>query len=291
MDAFVAMRKKDGPELLYLQSWMNRHPQLTAGFSSRNGGVSEAPLQSLNCAMHVNDDVEAVIENRQRIADALGWPFQAWTCAEQVHGKRVGVVKGGQKGSGNRSRASAIADTDALITDHKGILLTAYFADCVPIYLFDPHHPAVGIAHAGWRGTAQNIVGETVRAMEREYGSKADQLLAAIGPSIGGCCYEVDRTVIGRIDEALLAHGMSECALEELRSSNELYRPNGKDKFLLNLKEANRQFMIMAGILPIHIELSQWCTSCSTDLFFSHRKEKGETGRMSGWIGLQEEGE
>lgn len=259
------------PGLLPLAPWSG-FEGLTAGFSTRLGGSSLPPRDGLNTALHVGDEESAVIANRRAIADALGWPFEAWTCAEQVHGCRVVRVTGDERGMGRLSRQSAIQDADALITDEPDILLTMFFADCVPLYFYDPEHEALGLAHAGWKGTVDDVAGETIRAMSEAFGTAPAQLFAAIGPSIGACCYEVDDNVMNRVREVV-------------PDDESFHVPSSEGKSRLNLKEINKHLMIKAGILPSRIELSGWCTSCSTDLFFSHRKERGQTGRMMSWLG------
>lgn len=286
MEAFVIEKEKEGrPSLFFIQKWMEAHPGLSAGFSSRNGGVSHHELNSLNCALHVQDAPANVLENRQRLAESIGFSFDAWTCAEQVHGRRVTAVTAEDRGKGRESREQAVQESDGLTTDIPGTLLTAFFADCVPLYFFDPIQKAVALSHAGWKGTALNIAEETVRTMRDTYGSRPEHILCAIGPSIGQCCYEVDRNVADRVEEALTLEGFASRWTE---SDWRLIRTEKTDgKIMLNLKEANRQFMIKAGILPTNIEISGLCTSCNTQLFFSHRKERGKTGRMTAWIAFK----
>lgn len=269
MEAFVRQEEENGLVTFRLVSWQQRDPKLSAGFSSRVGGVSRGRWDSLNCALHVEDDPEHVLENRRRLAAAAGFDYAAWTCAEQVHGKRVAAVRTADRGRGRGSRDTAIPEADALITDEPGIMLVSFYADCVPIYYYDPEVRAAGLAHAGWRGTAKRIAGEAVQAMRKTYGSKPENLYAAIGPSIGPCCYEVDERVIEAMEAAGLTAGWTE-------------QDNGR--YMLNLQELNRQILIQEGILPINIEISTRCTSCHADDFFSHRRD-GPTGRMASWIG------
>ena len=274
-----AYRGRDGePGVYCLERWGTRFPFVTAGISSRVGGVSEPPYDSLNCALHVADDPDRGIANRKRLAASLGVPFESWTCAEQVHGCRVAVVTSADRGKGSVAREDAIPDTDGLITRQPGIWLTAFFADCVPLYFFDPVRRAVGLAHAGWKGTALKIAERTVESMRQSFGTDPADLLAAIGPSIGACCYEVDEPVIDRIRATLDDIGETD-ADAVIRSTND-------GKYRLNLQEMNRRIMIKAGILPIHIEVSTICTGCRRDRLFSHRKEGGTTGRMVAWIGM-----
>ncbi|MBB6729634.1 peptidoglycan editing factor PgeF [Cohnella zeiphila] len=264
-----------GARLLHLERW-EAQGGVTAGFSTRHGGVSAAPLDTLNTALHVGDEAQAVLANRDRVAGTLGWDVAAWTCAEQVHGNRVHVVTAADRGRGRLDRASAVQGTDALITNEPDVLLVMYFADCVPLYFLDPETGALGLAHAGWKGTVADVAGETVRAMERTFGTKPADLLAAIGPSIGVCCYEVD--------EAVLRHVRPLAERAETEDGT-FFTPVENGRAKLNLKEINRHLMIKAGILPSRIELTTWCTGCRTDLFFSHRMENGATGRMMSWLG------
>lgn len=265
-----------------LSSWMKEEERLTAGFSGRDGGVSSAPWDSLNIGLHVGDEVEDVIANRKRLTEHIGWPFEAWTCAEQVHGNRVAQISMTERGRGREELTDAIPGCDAIMTDVPGVLLASFYADCVPLYFYAPEAGAVALAHAGWRGTVEKIAEETVHAMELAYGVRPEELKAAIGPSIGGCCYEVDGVVITEVNRLLNDLGLDEENAETCMKLKE----NGKA--YLNLKEINRQIMIKAGILPSRIELTKWCTGCRTDLFFSHRMERGRTGRMASWIGIRE---
>ncbi|RUT36368.1 peptidoglycan editing factor PgeF [Paenibacillus zeisoli] len=283
MEPFVRVNIKDGePERLIIRSWEDAFPELSVGFTGRGGGAGASPYESLNLALHVEDDPDVVVENRARLAQAVGFSFDSWTCGEQVHDTRVGVVGTEHRGRGRLDRTSSFEDTDGLITDVQGVLLTSFYADCVPLYFFDPAHHAVGLAHAGWKGTVQQIALQMVQKMETEYGSRRDELRAAIGPSIGSCCYEVDDHVMSKVRDIVPAEAQPELVAKVTSAS---VNPG---KSMLNLKELNRIIMIKAGILPSHIECTSWCTSCNTDLFFSYRKEKGVTGRMASWIGMKE---
>lgn len=275
-EPFQQNGRNGGPELLALAEWQERMPWLSAGFTTRKGGVSSSPWSSLNCGLHVGDTDADVIVNRRLTVEALGFPLEAWTCAEQVHGNDAAVVTEQHRGAGSLSRAAAIQDKDALVTNTPGVLLTVLYADCVPIFFADPVHRAIGIAHAGWRGTVADVVGRTVDTMAAAFGSDPSRLYAAIGPSIGGCCYEVDQRVI---DEVIRAGGSLGTTHTESSSP---------DRFLLDLSKVNEIRLLKAGILPNHIEITGYCTSCRTDLFFSHRKEGGRTGRMAAWMAVKE---
>jgi polyphenol oxidase len=237
-------------------------PQLKCGFSTKADG---------NLALHVGDIPQHVIANRMRFAETAGFSFGAWTCADQVHGAKVAIVNASMMGAGRDSLETALQGYDGLVTNLSGVLLTSFYADCVPLYFVDVKKQVIGLAHAGWKGTVANIVGEMIRVMTSEFGSSLEDIHAAIGPSIGSCCYEVDDVVINGINNVL----------------NQVVYPLGKAH--VDLKEINRQIMIRTGILANQIEVSNHCTSCRTDLYFSYRAEQGRTGRMASWICLTTE--
>lgn len=274
METFIQSENRTGgPVLLFIESWMKPYPKLSVGFSSRLGGVSQEPFDSLNCALHVHDDSSLVIANRLLVADQLDIPFGAWTCAEQVHSNEIQIITETEKGAGRASRTSAIQAKDGMLTNVPGIWLTSFYADCVPLYFYDPVQAVIGLAHAGWKGTVLDIAGQMIRTMIDAYGCRAKDILTGIGPSIDACCYEVDQTVVDHVDA--------------LQLDKITYKVSQNGKYMLNLKQVNKELLIKAGILPEHIEVSEWCTSCNTDLFYSHRKEQGKTGRMMSWITLK----
>lgn len=274
MELFVKIRTNNNTDLFILEKWMNLNPphRFKAGFSSRKGGVSQGQWHSLNCAFHVDDDGDHVIQNREIVSKAAGFDFESWTCAEQVHSNDVYVVTEKDRGKGRLSRASAIQNKDALITNVPGILLTSFYADCVPLFFFDPVNHVVGLAHAGWKGTLSKIAEKSIHTMVHEYGSHPSNIKAAMGPAIGSCCYEVNDVVIEHFKQAHLSDGVI---------------PKSNGRYWLDLKEINRQIMIEAGMMQTHIEISNLCTSCEVETFFSHRKEKGKTGRMVSFIGIE----
>ncbi|WP_193581054.1 peptidoglycan editing factor PgeF [Paenibacillus aceris] len=281
VEPFVKQVKEGQPVLFTIDTWLEQYKGLTAGFTSRQGGVSEAPYSTLNCGLHVMDKPEHVIRNRELLAEAIGQPFDAFTYGEQVHGNEVTVVSLIEKGKGRTSRESAIQAKDGFITQEKGIVLCAQFADCVPLFFYDPVQQVIGLSHAGWKGSVLNISMATITLMTHTFGSQPSDIRAAIGPSIGVCCYEVDETVASRVYAAL--HEISAAPDEQLS----VIRGKENGKYMLNLQELNRKLLEQAGILSSHIEVTQLCTSCSSDDFFSHRKEGGSTGRMVAWIGLR----
>ncbi|RAR45529.1 peptidoglycan editing factor PgeF [Paenibacillus sp. MDMC362] len=283
MEPFVR-QDQQAPSLFVLEKWSGGSGSagLTAGFTGRHGGVSRAPYDSLNLAFHVGDEPRDIVENRKRTAAALGFSLEDWTCGEQVHDVQIGVVHDKDRGRGSLDRASAFQNTDGLVTNVPGVLLTSFYADCVPLYFWDPVTGAVGLAHAGWKGTVGSIAEKMVDRMVVEYGSLPQHIHAAIGPSISECCYEVDDRVMDRVRNI----GIEGFTSEKVTNSA-FYIDKGHGKYMLNLKEINRHIMIKAGILAEHIECTSWCTSCNHDLFFSYRKDGGTTGRMASWIGMR----
>ncbi|GGN96472.1 peptidoglycan editing factor PgeF [Saccharibacillus kuerlensis] len=283
-EPFVRRIAESGAEVFELEPW-KAFKGLSAGFTGRSGGVSQGFHASLNCALHVGDDPVHVAENRSRVAAAAGFRFEDWTSGEQVHLAEIAIVKEVDRGRGRLDRESAFPDTDGLLTDVPGILLTSFYADCVPLYFFDPITKAVGLAHAGWKGTVAEIGRRMVEKMQEHYGSRVEDIQTAIGPCIGETRYEVDDKVLEQVRVLLEKDsGNDPCSLSDF--SKDL----GGGKALLNLKELNRHIMIRSGIRPENIACTSWCTSSRTDLFFSHRQENGRTGRMASWIGRKEGG-
>lgn len=258
--------EKDGLTWYTLASYAGL-PVLHGAFT-RLGGVSRAPFDSLNVGGHVGDDPAAVAANHRAIYDALGVDPARAVSARQVHGDRVARVDALDAGR-------TLDGTDALITDSPGLLLLLRFADCVPVWLYDPRHHAIGLTHAGWQGTVRRITAKTVRAMGEAFSTRPEELLAGLGPAIGPCCFEVGADVIAPLCAAMPGQG------EALLSDR---RPDGKA--LLNLWEANALQLRGEGVT--RIEVADLCTSCRVDAFFSHRREAGRTGRFAVVAGLTE---
>ncbi|RDW17916.1 peptidoglycan editing factor PgeF [Oceanobacillus chungangensis] len=264
--------KQSNESYLHIENWQKHNPNLRAGFTTRNGGVSVAPFHSFNCGLHVNDRTETVIENRTLLASALNIPLENWVSGEQVHGTNVQIIVDSDKGRGATSYDSAIKGIDGLITNKKGILCTAFFADCVPLYFYDPVTEYIGIAHAGWKGTVNRIQEQMVQALT-EVGVDAKNLLVAIGPSISQSEYEVDNRVITAISK-------------EERQKTVI--PLDNERYLLDLKQLNVEILLQSGVLRHNIEVTNYCTHQDETLFFSHRRDNGKTGRMLGFLGFQE---
>jgi YfiH family protein len=247
----VFFEKKDNLFIGRFSVWYGSSG-LIHGFSTRKGGVSAAPYDSLNLGLNSDDDPAAVTENYVRFCGAAGILRKRIAFTKQVHGDRVLNVQ----------KPDVYADTDALITDVPGLLLTIQVADCVPVFYYDPVRKAAGLAHAGWRGSALGIVAKTVRAMSESFGSRPEDVRACIGPSVGPCCYTVGPEVAGRFPAEYL---------------------NGNK---LDLWRFNYKSLISAGIQDEHVQANRLCTACHSDRFFSHRADGGMTGRMLGIIGM-----
>jgi YfiH family protein len=247
------------------------------GFTCRLGGVSRGEFSSLNLAFHVGDDPELVRKNRKKVMDLFGQSMDALVAAEQVHGCHVQAVDFRDMGRGSTSLETAIPGTDALMTDKPGIMLSTYYADCVPVFFLDPVNRVIALAHAGWKGTLQSIAAETVRKMTGVYGTDPASCLAAIGPAIGPCCFIVDKPVFDQFNRAV-------DGLERFCTAR------GAGTWSVDLPEINKHQLVQSGLQPENITLSGLCTSCRTDIFFSHRKENGKTGRQAAILMLKERG-
>lgn len=246
--------------------------QVRHGFTTRVGGTSEAPCASLNMALHVGDNPASVLANRALACQALGINPDELVSGEQVHGDRVTVVADGDKGRGARLLEESLPETDALITATPGVPLASYYADCVPLFLFDPVKQVVALAHAGWKGTAAKIGLKTVQKMAEVFAVDPADCLAGIGPSIGPCCYEVSGQVAGLFSGIFSRPVLSETL------------PSGKRR--LDLWQANYYTLLEAGLPERNITIAGVCTACHNDLFFSYRAEEGVTGRMASLIML-----
>ena len=227
------------------------------GFSTRQGGVSAPPWDSLNLGVGRGDDLSHVRENYRRFCGALGVDPARAVLSKQVHETTVRICTAEDAGKGLWRERGYTAD--ALITNEPNLPLAVFSADCGILLLHDPVTGAVGGVHAGWRGCAGGIVEKAVTAMGAEYGAKPENILAAIGPCIGPCCFETDRDVADAMREALGADA-------------EPYLTWQAPKYHVDLAGLNRQWLLRSGVLPEHIDVCGLCTACRPDLFWSHRK-------------------
>lgn len=261
------MRQHTHHDLVYYTFDSFPEDKVVQGIFGRTGGVSPQPWASLNLSISTGDSVENAQANRRRAFDALDLPFESMADVWQVHSTdtiRMDEPRGTKE----------VVKADGLITDQQGVTLFQRFADCVPIFLYDPAHRAVAIVHSGWRGTVQRAAVSPVRAMIDAYGTHPADLLAGIGPSIGPDHYEVGPEVVAAARETFgaKADGLGLIQTRDQKSYFDLWAANA-----LALQEAGVE----------QIETAQVCTACHTEHFFSHRAEAGKTGRFGAVLALR----
>lgn len=232
---------------------------IKAAQTTRRGGSSEPPYDSLNLSFNTEDCIEKVSENRKKVWEIMGFEEENTATARQTHGTAVKKVEQPGKWEG----------FDAFITRKKGILLAVSVADCCPILLFDPEREAIAAIHAGWKGTIDRIVTETLQNMQSAFQTRPKNCLAYIGSCIDVCDYEVGSEVSDRFPDAF----------KEWDAERKKYR--------VDLKATNRHWLLETGLLPENIEVSPYSTFKDNELFFSHRKSGGKTGRGMAMIGMK----
>ena len=235
-------------------------PELVALQTTRSGGVSGEPLDSLNLGSHVGDDPAHVRENERRLGEFLGIDAESIVTTGQVHGTEIAVVNGPGRLDGY----------DALITNVRGLFVGILTADCYPILIHDRRTGASGAAHAGWQGTAGRIAEKTVNAMRDAFGTRPEDCLAWVGTGISGERYEIGAEVAARFESRYLKPS-----------------PSGEGKHLLDLSAANRNQLIEAGMPSSQVQCSEFCSYRDADRFYSYRRDNGKTGRMLALIGVR----
>lgn len=240
-------------------------------FSTRLGGVSEGEFTSMNMAFNRGDNPENVTENYKRICKSAGFDFDSLTASAQDHNTFVRAVTSENKGVGIY-KPRDLHSVDALITNEKGVTLVTYYADCTPLFFVDIKQKAIGLAHAGWRGSVGRIGEKVVKKMTELYGTNPADIVAAIGPAISVCCYEVDKPCADNF-----------YALADLDSSRFVF-PKENGKYMIDLLETNRQILVAAGVKNENITVSDVCTNCNSELLWSHRATKGKRGTMSAFM-------
>ncbi len=249
--------------------------EIVHGFSTRLGGVSEGIWSSMNLSFSRGDREERVRENFDRIARAIGFSVEDLVFTDQVHGTDLLAVTEQHRGMGIARQKPE--NVDGLITNVPGIPLAGFYADCVPLFFYDPVKRAVGIVHSGWRGTAGKIGAAAVSRMSRAFGSDPSDILAAIGPSICGDCYEISRDVAEEFMDAFARGRWSR-----------FLRDDGNGHYHLDLWTANEQILLDAGLKKEHLFITDLCTCCNPDLLFSHRATHGKRGNLAGFIMLKD---
>lgn len=235
--------------------------RLFCAVSNRYGGVSPKPYDSLNVALHVGDDPKNVLQNRMILAEKFDYLPENLIYMEQTHSDNIAIVE--------HAGYNKIEDTDAIITNQRNIPLMVMVADCIPAMLFDPKQQVIAAVHAGRNGTFKEILPKTIAKMQETFDTHPEDILAALGPSIHACCYEVGA------DLADIA----------IKSFGKAYVDERNGKHYLDLQKLNRDQLISADLKPEHIEISPLCTSCNPN-YYSYRRE-GTTGRFAGIIKLK----
>lgn len=251
-------------------SALSRFDFLAHAFCTRHCGVSLGPYAGLNMSPMTGDDPENVSRNWQLLSQAFGIDRDCFFLLSQVHQDGILVL---DRSAGQES-FRVPPSYDAIITDQPDRALCIRTADCVPVILADPGKRVIANIHAGWKGTALNITGKVIGAMTERFGCRAEQIIGVIGPAIGACCYEVDEPVIS--------------AMGQWREGRDVCRPVAAlNRWMVDLPRINQNQMASAGIVKENMTLVDLCTSCREDLFFSHRRDKGETGRHVHFIMLK----
>ncbi|WP_082220303.1 peptidoglycan editing factor PgeF [Domibacillus robiginosus] len=266
--------KKADNGLFYLEKWEREEPGLVAGFTSTAGGTGR--YNGLNMAFHVQDQSSVVQENRRKVAELIDFPTSAWVGCEQTHEVHIASVSKSDRGRGALDYETALAATDGLDSNETGVLLTLCYADCVPLYFLDRTTKRIGTAHAGWKGAVGGIGPNMIKKWKQE-GSRLEDIEAAIGPSICGSCYKVGASVVEAVRKWYQPN--EDMPFSPVR--------NERDTYFFSLQLFNRDLLIKEGLPPENIHVTSLCSSCSTD-FFSHRRDRGHTGRMMGYIGWKE---
>ncbi|MBR4152772.1 MAG: peptidoglycan editing factor PgeF [Selenomonadaceae bacterium] len=250
---------------------------VTHAVSTRFGGVSKPPFDSLNLALHVGDDPKDVLFNRKKFVKSLGFELSDIVTPNQVHGDNIFRVDENYRGCGCVNYADSISETDSLITNTPNLPLMLCFADCVPIFFVDVENCAIGLAHGGWKGTLKKIAAKTLLKMQNEFGTEPEKCLIGIAPSIGSCCYEVGDEVKKKCQKAFPNH--NELLIER------------DGKIFLDLWRANVIQLLEVGMPEENIDIAGKCTCCESSWYFSYRaaQKKGldRTGRIAALIALK----
>jgi YfiH family protein len=240
----------------------------THAFTTRFGGVSSGALYSLNLGENRGDEPENVRENYRRLLEALDIPEQELCFTKQVHGTNVRIVSDADR---RQLFSPFLYEADGLVTDVRGLPLICFSADCVPVLLADERAGVVGAVHCGWRSTTADIIGKAIDKMV-SLGSEPSSINAAIGPAIDICCFETGPEVAQAVTNLL----GDEC--------EGVFFETAEGKFMVDLKEALRRRLIQRGLREGNISVSDECTSCNSDRYWSHRKTRGERGSQAAII-------
>jgi YfiH family protein len=262
-------------ELAFLQSpLLEQSGMVDHAFSTRRGGCSTGAVQSLNTAFHTGDTRERVLENRRRLLKPWGYDPAAVVAGIQVHGTDIALVTAQDRGRGALP-GTFLTRCDALVTATPGVVLTAYSADCLLLFLVAPRERVIALAHAGWRGTRGGMARKVVNYLVKHFAVDPATILAALSPGICAKCYRVDSEVAENFRTA----GWG--------GAPYLTKASPDGYFHLDLAEINRHQLLNAGLREENLAGSGWCSSCRADLFYSYRRDRGVTGRMLGFMAIK----
>ncbi len=273
-ESVMTLWEKEGVPFLQFNA-LNECGIVTHGFSTRMGGVSEGIYASMNLSYSRGDKEEAVTENFIRFAKALEVRPEDYVFSDQTHTTNIRVVTEEDRGKGF-TKPRDYHDIDGLVTNVKGLVLSTFYADCVPLYFVDVKNKAIGLSHSGWKGTVGEIGRRTIETMEKEYGSKPEDILVAIAPSICRECYEVSEDVAVEFQKIFPE--------EEY---DKIMDDKGNGKYQLDLWECNKRILLRAGILEENISVTNICTCCNSELLFSHRASHGKRGNLGAFLMLK----
>ncbi|AMJ42203.1 peptidoglycan editing factor PgeF [Anaerotignum propionicum] len=252
---------------------LNQTDMVKHCFTTRRGGVSKGFYATMNMGLTRGEDKELVLKNYEILGDVMGFSKENYVTSQQTHTTNVRQITAGDRGKGVL-REREYFDVDGLITNEPNIPLVIFGADCVPVFLLDIKGKAIGMAHCGWMGTGNRMAEHTLQAMIDAFGTEPENVVAAIGPSIGKCCFQVDAPVV-------------ELFRKNIAFAEEIIFDDPKEdgKYRIDLWETNRRLLENMGVK--NIEIAGLCTMCDTERFYSHRKMREDRGVMAGIMELK----
>ncbi|HIZ77469.1 MAG TPA: peptidoglycan editing factor PgeF [Firmicutes bacterium] len=257
--------EKDGIFFYTLPHWKIFGAEVI--LSTRIGNISKPPFDGLNMALHVDDQEEDVLSARCFFMDTLSVPRDEFVSIQQTHGKNLRRITSLDRGRGALSYQDAFADTDGIYTNESHLFMATFYADCLPLAVFDPVHRGLGLAHAGWKGTYQNIGGALIDAMKEAFDSDPKDMFFAMGAGIMSCCYEVDKSFYRRF-------------LDQYDGASQWFSPGcTPEKYMFDNIKANSDLAIKAGIRKENMTSLNRCTCCHQEEFYSYRGSGGHCGR------------
>ncbi|HWQ75658.1 MAG TPA: peptidoglycan editing factor PgeF [Syntrophomonas sp.] len=266
------LKTGNGVAYYTIERWLEEGVDMA--FSNRAGGLSGGAFTSANMGLHVEDEPEKVTGNREKFLANFGLKLGQAVCCRQVHGDNVVMVSEQQRGLGAYLYDTSLPDCDGMVTDRIGVALLSFYADCLPVYLFDPGRRVIGMAHSGWKGTMLGIAAKTAALMGQAFGSQPRNMWAAVGPGIGNCCFEISPSLANQVES-------------NFPGSDHILRHEA-GRFTWDLALTIRRTLLQAGLRDENICVCSECTACHPDTFFSYRRDRGKTGRMGALLNLRD---